>query len=154
MMISNYNLINIITQNDLIKNMNMGWLLGNFSSKEESTTYSSSYKTQQIQQITNFIMEGMIAKERLTHALTLMNKKQLLQMEDMWSPKSDDNVAHNTRTAIASILEAGSIISEILSRTTGFHIENNHENSSDTITENYSSHSNKLDDLDELILED
>jgi integrase/recombinase XerC len=99
------------TQNDLIKNMNMAWLLGQ---KGESSV-NSTHNTLQMKQITQLIMEGMIAKERLEHALSIMTHKQVLQMEEKWTTNSDDNVAQNTRNAIASILDMSSTISEIVS---------------------------------------
>lgn len=68
------------TQEDLIKNMKMSWVLnsGNF---DVDSTEASSYQTKQIQRITTIIMEGMKAKEPLEHATEIMVHQQLLEME-------------------------------------------------------------------------
>lgn len=102
------------TQSDLIKNMNMSWLISG-GDTENSSIYMSSYNTSQLQKITNIIMEGMKAKERLTHALAVMNEKQIHQMEQKWTNISDENVAQNTRNAIAELIDASSTISDIVS---------------------------------------
>lgn len=106
------------TQSDLIKNMNMSWLLGgnyNEGSTEYETRTLSTYNTEQIKKITQLIMEGMQAKERLEHALAIMNTRQKLAMEKKWTDKSNENVAQNTRTVISEILTAATTISDISS---------------------------------------
>lgn len=102
------------TQEDLIKNMKMSWVLNLPDIKDESTE-PSTYQTTQIQRITTIIMEGMKAKERLQHALDLMTPEQLRDMEKKWTSESSDNVCMNTKDAIKEILESSSTISDMSS---------------------------------------
>lgn len=102
------------TQEDLIKNMHMSWIIDANCNVSDSTSHSS-YATTHLQRITCMIMEGMKAKERLQHAIDIMTTEQLYEMEKKWTDESSNNVTTNTKDAIKDILNSSSTISEISS---------------------------------------
>jgi integrase len=105
------------TQQDLLKNMNMQWLLGenNLKNLDDKTLASISSKTIQLEKITSALMEGFMAKERLTHAITLMTPEQLETMDKLWSNESKMNVSKNVRNIIADIIDNITTISDLSS---------------------------------------
>ena len=93
------------TQEDLIKNMHMSWVIDANYNVSDSTSHSS-YATTHLQRITCMIMEGMKAKERLQHAIDIMTTEQLYEMEKKWTDESSNNVTTNTKDAIKDILNS------------------------------------------------
>lgn len=90
------------TPEDLVKNMNMSWMIGHNTSLTSSS--SSSGNTLQMQLITQHIVEEMKAKERFKHALSILTDEQILQMEKLWTDNTDNIVVSNVKNAISEII--------------------------------------------------
>lgn len=109
----------VTTPAELVASMNISWLVGpaimslNSSNDKEvalnSTSSSTSGPTlKQIQKIAVTIAEGLKAKEKLNHAVSLMSKEQLEVMETMWGEQAKEHVANNTKNIMIEIAEAAS----------------------------------------------
>lgn len=91
------------TQNDLIKTMNLSWLVGN-SINDLSESSSSSGNTNQMNKIATMIIEGVKAKKRLEHAISLLSREQLNKMETMWNDDVEEEVSKLARSEINAIV--------------------------------------------------
>jgi integrase len=105
------------TQQDLLKNMNMQWLLGenNLKKVDNITLASISSKTLQLEKITSALMEGFMAKERLTHVITLMTPEQIELIDKLWTNESNMNVSRHVRNVMVDIIENITTISDLSS---------------------------------------
>lgn len=91
------------TQNDLIKTMNLSWLVGN--SITDLSESSSSDNTNQMNKIATMIIEGVKAKKRLEHAVSLLSKEQLNKMESLWTDNVEEEVSALARSKINAIVK-------------------------------------------------
>lgn len=99
------------TQNDLLRTMNLSWLISN--NKDGTTSYdSSSFNTRQMKEIVSHIIEGLKAKERLIHAMSLMSQEQINNMNKLWTIEIEKQIAENARKEISKILNALNTLSE------------------------------------------
>jgi integrase len=104
-------------QQDLLKNMNMQWMLGenNLKNLDQRTLSYLSNKSLQLEKLKIALTEGFMAKERLTHVLSLLSLEQLDKMNNMWTDESNKNVINNVGNTIADIIENIVTLSEISS---------------------------------------
>lgn len=89
------------TQEDLVKNMNMSWLLGNGCANGTSTI--SSDQTTVMQQFASHIFEGMKAKKQLEQLISLSSSNTLKKLDMMWTQEVSDDVFSQTRAILANI---------------------------------------------------
>ncbi len=98
------------TQEDLLKNMNISWMLTNRGADGELS--ESSINTIELQKITSALMEGFTAKRRLEHVMNVLNDVQRIEIESKWTQKDNEDVAEDTRKLISQIMNiAGTVTS-------------------------------------------
>lgn len=102
------------TQNDLIKTMNLSWLVGtNIVNEDGRTSFeTSSANTDQMKQIASLIVEGVKAKKRLEHAISTMNKEQINTMEKLWTTETEEEVANLSRIEISRVVNVVKTLTE------------------------------------------